>query len=173
MEQQRSIFVTVVAWIFIVFSALALLEFVLFGFIPFSTLFPGQIPAGPNQPNPALVASFMRGVMLVFGLITAWVLLSSIGLLRRKNWARISFIVILILGIVSSALSVLIGALGAFAVRNLPANASTPADVQAIMPGMMTFMAVMGVVFIGLYSWILVKLLSARIREEFKPRPPA
>lgn len=173
MEQQRSIIVTVVAWIFIVFSALALLEFVLFGFIPFSTLFPGQIPAGPNQPNPALVASFMRGVMLVFALITAWVLLSSIGLLRRKNWARISFIVILILGIVSSALYVLIGALGAFAVRRFPANASTPADVQAMMPDMMSFMAVMGLIFIGLYSWILLKLLSARICEEFKPRPPA
>lgn len=172
MEQQRSIFVTVVAWIFIVFSALALLEFVLFGFIPLNTLFPGQMPAGPNQPDPALIASFMRGFMLVSALITAWVLLSSIGLLRRKNWARISFIIFMILGIGFSALYVLIGVIGAVAFHHLPADAHTPPAVQAMMPGMMVFMAIMGLVFVGLYGWILVKLLSAKIREEFKPAPP-
>ena len=173
MEQQRSIFVTVVAWIFIVFSALALLEFVMFAFIPLSTLFQGQLPAGPNQPDPALFASLMHGFMLVCSLITAWVLLSSIGLLRRRNWARISFIVFMILGIVFSALYVLMGVIGAVAMHHLPADAHTPPEVQAMMPGVMVFMAIMGLVFIGLYGWILVKLLSAKIREEFKSLPPA
>lgn len=173
MEQPRSTFVTVVAWIFIVFSGMGLLEFVVFALGPFGRLFTAQLAAqsGP-QPPPALILSIVHVVMLVGVVVTAWVLISAIGLLLRKNWARISFIVILILGIGFSIVYMLLGIVGALGMHNLPASAESPPDVQAVVPFMVGAMLIFGLIFVGLYSWILVMLFRKKIRAEFQPGAP-
>src|SRR4051812_32780995 len=111
---QRSTFVTVVGWIFIIFSGLFMLYCLMFMFTPTEKLlaqFQQQQalqPAGSPAADPAMMVSIMRGMFFFFFVAELWVLLSSVGLVMRKGWARISFIVVLALGIFFSLLYVLI-----------------------------------------------------------------
>lgn len=169
-QQQRSIFITVVAWIFIIFSGMGLLEFVMFGFMSFDKLFPnGQIPTEPNQPSMAAMTAVWHVMAWVGGIISAWVLASSIGLLLRKNWARISYIVMMILGIGFAAMYTLFGVLVMILAGHLPRNAGTPPEMHAFMPVIMGFVVFISLLFLALYTWILIKLLSDKVRQEFKP----
>ena len=166
--QQRSTFVTVVGWIFIVLSALGLLQSLLFMFLPFDKLMAGvPQPAGQPTPDPAMMASFMRGLMFFFFVVESWVLLSSIGLVLRKGWARISFIVICAIGACFSSLYLLFGLL----LRGMPMGNvpnATPA-MEQFMHSMMTLMAVMGGLFAALFIFIIYKLSTQKVIQEFLP----
>ena len=69
-----------------------------------------------------------------------------------------------------SALGVAAGIFGAFATHHLPANSHTAPAMQAMLPGVMAFIAVICLAFLGFYGWILVVLFKKKIREEFKPK---
>ena len=170
--QERSIFVTVVGWIFIVLSAIGVLQGLLFLFIPFDKIMAQaqlQAPAGRPAADPALMTSIMHGMIFFFLVVELWVLLSSIGLVLRKAWARISFIIICSIGVFFSSLYVLLGLLG----RNMPMNqaANAPPGMADFMHGMMTVMAVMGAIFAVLFIFIIYKLNTGKVVEEFRPQP--
>ena len=171
--EQRSTLVTVVGWIFIVLSGLALLECLTFLFSPMDKMF-AQLPAQPGQPalDPAMMASFMRGMMTVVFLIFSWVFISSIGLVRRKNWARISYMVMMILGIGWNALYLLGGLLFLAVGAKLPTQNGGP-DMAVFSHVIGIFMIVFGLAFVSLFGWILYMLNTERIRKEFQPAPPA
>src|ERR1700739_523772 len=109
--QERSTFVTVVGWIFIVLAALGMLQSLMFLFLPMDKFMASmqtvQAQQGGPAPDPAFMASFMRGMFFFFFILEAWVLLSSIGLVLRKGWARISFIIICSISTFFSAIYVL------------------------------------------------------------------
>jgi hypothetical protein len=176
----KSTFVTVVAWIFIVLSGFAtfisLLQNVMVAFMPGDvfkgalqdTTFAHTMPSGPRF----MFAHFqlLVFVMLVLCVIT---LVSSIGLLRRRNWARLLFIGLLSLGILYNIAALFLqqSMMSSF-------NVSFPAD-SAFAPTRQQFTQMMGamkvvmlIVTIGctaLLAWIIAKLLSRRIRDEFVP----
>ena len=168
--EQKSTFVTVVAWIFIVFSGLFLLESVTFAFMPVSDIARLAHPAQALKPGDTLYLTFMHGFFLVFGAVSAWVLLSSIGLVMRKNWARISFMVILVINLICCGLYLLIGL---FAVAFMPTGPlpGQPAEMAGFARGMVIFMVVASAVFGALYGFILYKLGTAKIKQEFVPTP--
>ena len=169
--QQRSTFVTVVGWIFIVFSGLGVLESLVFMFLPFDKFIPKTPPQpGVPAPDPAMMAAVMHGMGIFMFLVISWVLLSSIGLVMRKNWARISFIVILSIGIFFGLIYVLIGALGAVFMPTTPLPGQPP-EMAGMMRGVMTVMAVFGALFAGLYGWIIYMLCREKIRQEFESQP--
>jgi hypothetical protein len=172
---QRSTFVTVVAWIFIVLSGLGTLYCLMFMFTPSDKLMAqfqqqqAAVPAGSPALDPAMMVSIMRGMFFFFFVVELWVLLSSIGLVLRKGWARISFIVILVLGILFSLLYVIIGLAG----RSMPMDQVPGANAQmgGFMHAIMGAMAVMGAVFAVLFAFIIYKLNTEKVKQEFLPKP--
>jgi len=175
MDQQRSTFVTVVGWIFIVISGLASLYCLMFLFTPTDKLLAqfqqqqAAMPAGSPVVDPQMMLSMMRGMFFFFFVVELWVLLSSIGLVLRKGWARISFIVVLSLGIFLSLIYVLIGVAGRSAPMGQVPGGSP--EMAGFMHAMMGAMAVMGAVFAALFAFIIYKLNTAKIKAEFMPAP--
>lgn len=168
--ENRSTFVTVVGWLFIVFSGLGLLEMFMFAFMPFDKLMM-SMPQQKGMPAvaPALYSSVMHGMMLFGVAVTLWVLLSSIGLVMRKNWARISFIVICVLGLIFSLLYLLVGLAGVAFMGAGMAN-QTP-EMAEFGRAMVRVMIVFCTVFAALYGFIIYKLSTAKIKQEFLPAP--
>jgi hypothetical protein len=173
--QERSTFVTVVGWIFIVLSALGTLYCLMFMFTPTDKLMAqfqqqqAAMPAGSPAVDPQMMVSMMRGIFFFFFVVQTWVLLSSIGLVLRKGWARISFIVVMAFGIFFGLLYVLIG----LAARNAPMG-QVPGggpEMAGFMHAIMGAMAVMGAVFAALFTFIIYKLNTAKIKQEFLPKP--
>jgi hypothetical protein len=175
--QQRSTFVTVTGWIFVVFSGLLALQTLLILFTPMDDkLFADaqrqaqqMQPAGASPLDPTLMATMLHGVFVFMFCVLAWVLLSSIGLVMRKAWARISFIVILAIGIFFSLIYVLIGLAG----RGMPMDQVPGANpaMAGMMHSLMGFMAVLGAVFAVLFAFIIYKLTRGKIAQEFQASP--
>ncbi len=174
--QERSTFVTVVGWIFIVLSGLAALQFLLILFTPMDKLLAdAQLqaqqmqPAGAPQTDPTLMASMLHGVFVFMFCVMAWVLLSGVGLVMRKGWARISFIVILGVGVFFNLLYVLIGLAGrGMSMTEVPG--ANPA-MAGMMHSVMGVMAVLGAVFAVLFAFIIYKLTRPVIAKEFVTSP--
>lgn len=168
--EQRSTFVTVIGWIFIVFSSLFLLEAFTFLVMPVDQIARLAQPAQALKPGDTLYITVMHGTFLILGIVSAWVLLSSIGLVMRKNWARISFMVILVINLIFCALYLL---LGIFAIAFAPSEPlpGQPAGLAGFARGMMVFITVVSVLFGGLYGFILYKLSTTKIKAEFLPTP--
>jgi|GEM_PF-2595045 len=171
--EQRSTLVTVVGWIFIVLSGLFLLESLMFLFMPMDRMF-ANLPQQPGQPrmDPALLGAFMHGMGIFFFLVTSWVLISSIGLVRRKSWARISFLVMLGLGIAWNALYLLIGIFMVALGGHLPQQPGAP-DMSVLSHFIGIFMLVWGGGFVALFGWLMYVLNTERIHREFQPAAPA
>ncbi len=170
--QQRSAFITVVAWIFIVLSGLGMLELGILLFVPLQSLMPpAQMHVGEVPQNPELFVAYLRGMFLMGFVLGTWVLVSSIGLLLRKNWARISYIIMMILGIGWSSMYLLMGIFVIVMVQTvgLQSNPTLPPGARAVASAFMAILMIFGAVFVALYGWILVKLLSESVRKEFQP----
>lgn len=99
--ESRSTFVTVLAWIFIVGAGFASLISVI-QVIMVSSMFIGDEFRSIPDDAPVM-EKFMSGYfhLVVYGffLLSLFIFVSSIALLKRKNWARLSFIVILSFGV--------------------------------------------------------------------------
>ena len=172
MNNNRSTFVTVVAWIFIIGSGLAslmslmqnIMIHVMFNKDKFSQL-PEDMPAG---------AAFMFGnfqlIFLTFLLISIMVLVSSIGLLKRKNWARLVFIFILSLGILWSLASLI---LQAVFFSTMPEMTQGPEfeEFKTIQTLMQWFTAIISIGFAVLFGWIIKRLMSGTVKQEFIQSP--
>lgn len=173
--EQRSIFVTVVAWIFVVLSGLGILESLVLLFVPWQEFMShGQIHAA-QMPRAAdqLGMDIMHGVFVLWLVIGLWVLASSIGLLLRKNWARISYIVIMALGAGASALYLLMGILMLvmFHTTEFRNNPAFPPGASAFASAFMVIWIIFTAVFLAVFIWILIKLTSETIAREFRPPP--
>lgn len=173
----RSGFVTTLAWISIVLSGFSTFMAVLQG-VMFLVVFPSgemrsmiyDLEAYPGFP-PVIEfvlanAGIFFGLSLVFSCLT---LVSSVGLLNRRNWARLTFIWILVLGVVGS-----IG--GLFLQFHM--FASIPAITQAAPEGlgdqivlMVQVMKAAVVVFVvvsgAMSAWIITRLSSREVKAEF------
>ncbi|AXK71254.1 hypothetical protein DWG18_02455 [Lysobacter sp. TY2-98] len=174
--QQPSKFVTVVAWIFIVLSGFGTVISVLQN-VMFQTMFRTPEFADAMQaPAPGMppFASFMFGhfqvVLLAFLAVSALMLLSSIGLLRRWNWARLTFVGLMVLAVAWQIVGVVIQFSMFSSMRQQFAAAATQGT-----PDMGPFFVAIGVIsvifaltFGGLFSWIAAKLMSAPIAAEFR-----
>ena len=180
----KSTFVTVVAWVFIVFSGFAtfisLMQNLMVGFMPqqiltdatADTTFAHVMPSGPR-----FMFTHLRLLVLLVLVLCVLMLLSSIGLLRRRNWARLVFIGLLGVGILYNIAGLFIqqSMMSSFT-ASFPMDSTFSADsatqqfgqqFHQMMAGMRVFMIVFIVGFSALFGWIIVKLLSPAIRTEF------
>jgi Kef-type K+ transport system membrane component KefB len=93
----------------------------------------------------------------------------AVGLLKRKNWARMAFVGLVGMGIVWNVASIIL------VYYFLPSMSEVindePAALQAQFNIMRNIAAVLGFAmfsgFFGLFGWILGRIISDDIRREF------
>lgn len=172
----RSTFVTVLAWVFIVLAGFSTLITIMQN-IMIRIMFSNAEMQKMMEQNRAeeqmpAFANFMIHHFDLFFLaafiVSVLGLVAAIGLLKRKNWARIVFIVLLGLGIVWNIGGII---LQQIMMHSMRANMNIPPDVQQQMHVMQSFMTVISVFFAlafsTLFGWIIWKLVSPDIRKEF------
>jgi len=170
----RSAFVTAVGWVFLAFSAIGTFIGILQN-VMFATIFPSQElhRAASSDPEftrlPPFFRFFMAHPWLWFALallVSATTLVASIGLLRRRNWARCLFI-----GILGAGVAWFVGSL--FLAWQMFSSGpfrdkTTPAEFGGFLVVMQVFMAIFAIGLATLFIWMIRKLLSSQIREEFR-----
>ncbi|SDU32655.1 hypothetical protein [Halopseudomonas salegens] len=172
----RSTFVTVLAWIFIGLSAFTTLIAIVQNLMVY-LLFPREEMTQALQNDPSiqelpvpvqLMMSHMEFLFLGVLLVSLITLLSAIGLLLRKNWARCIFIGILGFGILWNA--------GGFIMQQtMMGHMVLPEDIPADMAANFTTMTlifrivsgIVALVFCTLFAWLIWRLISPGIKAEF------
>ena len=172
----RSTFVSVVAWFGIAFGGMGVLVGAL-QLVMLAVMFPqGALAELANAPTPGMPPwfgwIFGHFHLLVAANLLAMVVLlaASIGLLRRRNWARLTMVLLLALAIVAN-----LGGVGLqFAMmQSMGAMDATSASPEfaadfALMRNVILVMAlVFAFAFCTLYGWIIQRLLSPAARAEF------
>jgi hypothetical protein len=174
----RSNFVTVLAWIFIVLSGfctvMAILQNVMVALVFNRPEVQQSMQASQAHGAPPF-AQFMFGHMqwffLGFLLFSALLLVTSIGLLKRWNWARLVFIAFMVLSIAWS-----IGSIGLqmMMMSSMQADVSAmpqaPVDFRAFQIVVTGMSALFALAFSVLYAWIIKRLASAPVIAEFKAK---
>jgi hypothetical protein len=171
----RSAFVTAVAWVFIALLSFAALISILqnimvWTFFSIDEMHDAMAQARQQQHLPAAslfmfehIRELMAGILV---LILA-MLIISIGLLRRHNWARMLFVFLLAFGIAWNVF----GAIWPwFFFRSMPQPPpGTPmqSQFQTMTTVMGVFSAIMAVGLSVLFGWIIKRLISPEIRTEF------
>jgi hypothetical protein len=168
----RSLFVTATAWVFIVLAALASMS-ALVQNAAVASLMPGLQVATARLPLlTGLLIGYLPwvvGVGLVMSLAT---LASAIGLLMRLDWARRSFIGLLVVAIFANLLGLwLQQEVVQSVVSNTLSNVAIPQQAMGVFGGFVTAARVMAVLMTlfgcALLGWIIRRLMSATVRQEF------
>lgn len=173
----RSSFVTVLAWIFIVLSGFTLMISILQNVIVW-TMFrqPGIDQAMVEQSSQGMPASMQflfahfQWFFLLPLLTSAVSLASSIGLLKRMEWARKAFIVLMFFGIAWN----LLGLVWQYAMMSftngqfaaMPKAAGAP-DMQPFFVAIMVVTVIFSIGFSVLFGWIAKRLMSREVKSEF------
>lgn len=126
----------------------------------------------PGEEQIAAWANFIAGnlqlILLAFLVLCAVTLAASIGLLLRRNWARLLFVALLVVAIVWNVVGAVLMVLFFTAItQRIPAGVAPPEGFQtfAVIAGAMNVLFVFG--FLALFGWIAKRLLSAEVRKEF------
>jgi hypothetical protein len=164
---QASTFVTVLGWIVAIFAGFATL-----GGLAQSAIITAMMPMPPLTD---MEAAQMPGVMrFVFGNLKTVVyamtaadllaVVSAIGLLKRKEWARITMVVLFAIAAVATAAMAI---LQLTIMGDLFGGADVPNDARAMMSVMRITAGLFAVILIAAFVWIAVRLNSPAIRAEF------
>jgi len=170
----RSLFVTATAWVFIILAALASVS-ALVQNAAVASLMPGLQLASERNPLPLFTGlligylPWVVGTGLVMSLAT---LASAIGLLLRLDWARRTFIGLLVIAIVANLLGLwLQQEVVQSLVNNTLRSVAIPQQAMGVFGGFVTAARVMAVLMTLagclLLGWIIRRLMSAGVRQEF------
>lgn len=186
MTSVRSTFVTVLAWIFIGLTGFASLIGVLQNlmlqvvFIPIMQQQHLHMSQGMPPGMPVQVGWMFDHIIWFFRfflLMSLSVLTASIGLLLRKEWARKLFIGLMGFGMIYQ-IAGLVFQWWYFNVvfNHFPIPPNPKPDAEQMMQFMQSFMiviraisALMAIGMTFLLGWIIKKLISVSIRQEFRP----
>lgn len=172
--RQRSTFVTLLAWIFIILSGFGTMIFILqnimvhimFDMPEFQEALQTPMPGAP--PFMAFLMAHFRwfaGLLLLSTIVT---LVASIGLLKRKNWARLTIVTMLILSIFSNLAGMVMQLMALPAMQaQFPAIPDAP-DMRIFMIAIAIFSLLITLAFTVLFGWIVKRLLSPAIVAEFQ-----
>lgn len=168
----RSLFVTATAWLFILLGVVASLSALVQNAM-LASLLPALSSSSPAVSGlMGLMLDYMPWVVgtgLVMSLAT---LASAIGLLLRLDWARRTFIGLLVVAIVANLLGLwLQQEMMQSVVSRTLGSVALPPQALGVFGGFVTAARVMAVVVTlgacGLLGWIIRRLMSAGVRREF------
>jgi hypothetical protein len=162
----QSSFVTVLAVIMLVFGALGvlvgLLQNILLNFVL------PQLEAAMSQAGPvaAVPLVFFRVTMVLALAFSVFMTYAAYALLKRRNWARMMFIVLFV---VSAVLHVIVAALFGlgFGLASLSGSGAFPVELQSAVELMTIAFAVFMVAMAVMYVWLVFRLRSPAIAAEF------
>lgn len=166
---ERSTFVSVIAWVFIVFSGLATAVTALQNILVHTVFKDSEMP-GLNETAPPLFAFMHEHISLYFlglFLLSLSMLIASIGLLKRKNWARLASITLLVLAIISQLGGLIVQFAVFSSMRAEFAAQPESIDMDTILIAILGFNTVLAVGIVVLFAWFIKRLLSAKITAEF------
>lgn len=174
LSTQRSAFITVLAWTFIILAGsatfLSIMQNIMFSQM-FSPPSPRQALIEQNglQDTPIIVRLIFRhfsiyicSILLAF----ATTLVSAIGLLKRKNWARR-----LSIGLIALAICATLMGFGLQFIFDPLFQGLPPEEIPPEFTSMMNMMKM--VMFIVTFTttsclvWLILKLTSPKIKQEF------
>ena len=170
----RSLFVTATAWVFIILAGLTSAS-ALVQNAAVASLMPGLHLAIEHHPLPLLTGLLLGYLPWVVGaglVVSVATLASAVGLLLRLDWARRSFIGLLVLAIVANLLGLwLQQEVVQSVVSNTLSSVAIPAQALGVFGGFVTAARVMAVLMTlvgcALLGWIIRRLMSAGVRQEF------
>jgi hypothetical protein len=159
----RSAGVTVIAGLVMIGSVLTLLV----GLLMLAVMMWAPVSPSAQFPGSPVFMKLMFAALSVMYILPAiWGILTSVGLFRLKNWARISTIVFSVLLIVISAFPVLLTL--AMPIPQTPGGAADP----AVMTGIRIAMGVFWLVQLGIGIWWLVFFTRPKVKLQFVPAQP-
>lgn len=168
----RSLFVTAIAWVFIVLAVLTSMS-ALVQNAAVASLMPGVQLATERMPLlTGLLIGYLPWVVgtgLVMSLAT---LASAIGLLMRLDWARRSFIGLLVVAIFANLLGLwLQQEVVQSVVSSTLSSAAIPQQAMGVFGGFVTAARVMAVLMTlvgcAVLGGIIGRLMSPAVRQEF------
>jgi len=175
--KHRSTFVTVLAWIFIALSGfgalIGIMQNLMLQTVFRSEEFGQAMQMAPGQPGLPPFAAFMfeyfQWFFLAALLANLVMLVVSIGLLKRYNWARLCFIGLMILSILWQVAGLVIQATVFSFVHDqfAVAQAQGAPDMTLFFVVMAVMCVVFALAFGALFGWIAWKLASKPIAAEF------
>jgi hypothetical protein len=173
----RSSLLNSLAWTFIVLggfaTAISLLQNIMVSVMfPVDEMRDAMERAHRSQAVPAFAVFMFNHMRLFLGTFLAvcvLTLVSAIGLLKRKEWARLTFVGLMLLGVIWNVLGVF---LPYFMFSSFPPVPTTaPPEFQDEFERMakiiIGFTTVMAIVFAVLFGWVAKRLMSAEIKQEF------
>jgi hypothetical protein len=164
-------FVTVLAWFSIVASALMLLvsamqNIMLHVFFPPNALsLVSEADARMLPPFAMFMFSHFKAIVFAFFVLSVILLASSIGLLKRKNWARLVFVSLLVVGIAWTVGSLFLQQ--SMLVSMPRVEGPEGKHIEDFMWIFRGIMIVFAAVFTAIHGWLIYKLCSPSIRAEF------
>ncbi len=160
--KNRSAGITVAAILALIGSALLLMIAVLMAV----TMFVAPTPDTNNAQLPPMFFKVFRVVLpLLYALPAIWGIVTAVGLLGLRNWARISTIVFSVLLIIFGAFGILTSMV--FFLKPPPGNGLDPKAVFFIG----VTMAVFALVQIGIGIWWMVFFNRATVKAQFLLQP--
>ena len=163
----RSLFVTATAWVFILLGVMASLSALVQ-----NAMLASLLPAPATSGVMGLLMGYLPWVVGTGLVISLATLASAIGLLLRLDWARRTFIVLLVVAIVANLLGLwLQQEMMQSVVSSTLVNAAIPPQALGVFGGFVTAVRVMAVVVTlgacALLGWIIRRLMSDGVRQEF------
>jgi hypothetical protein len=180
----KSTFVNGLAWIFIVLSGFATLMGILQNILVHLMFSPeiqasmqASVEAAYKTKDASAITQFMlrnfKWIFLFSLIIPATLFISSIGLLKRKNWARLLFIAIMAFGIFWNICGFVLNLAMFPTMSDMSSN--TPPDLKAHFATFSIVTTVIGgIIALGisiLLGWIIKRLISPDIKQEFQVGP--
>jgi hypothetical protein len=169
----RSLFVTAIAWVFIVLAALTSAAAIVQN-AAVASLLPASLPL--DRAALPLLTGFLLGYLpwvVGAGLVMSCATLAAaVGLLLRLNWARRAFIGLLALAIVANLLGMWLQQEVAQSVVDATLrSARLPQAALNVFGGFVALTRVLGVLLTlgacGVLAWIIQRLMSFNVRQEF------
>ncbi len=163
----RSLFVTATAWVFILLGMLACLSALLQ-----NAALASLMPAPAASGLVGFLMAHLPWVVAACVVLSLATLACAIGLLLRLDWARRAFIGLLAVAIVANLLGLwLQHEMMQSVVSSTLSTAVLPPQALGVFDGFVTAVRVMAVVVTlgacGLLAWIIRRLMSNRVRQEF------
>jgi Kef-type K+ transport system membrane component KefB len=156
---QQSSFVTGLAWTLIVFNALGVLVLLLQN-LTLNVAFPELAARALPEQEGAL--ALFRSLGFVFLAVSLFLTYAAYALLKRRNWARMTYIVVFVLAIVSHVLSALALLFGLDMVAD-----QAPSGMESVVRTKLIVSAVLLLVMAIVYGWLIKRLGSPGIKAEF------
>jgi len=116
---------------------------------------------------PSFMIKNMHLIFLLSGIIALVSLISAIGLLKRKEWARKAFLFLIAFAMVNLIASDLLRIYFMNSTFHLSSN--IPIEFHVIQGFMIFFMLIFSLSFLFLFGWLFKKLSSSKIKMEFNP----